>query len=67
MPTDLDIGAVTNEAHILADTSEQAYGAIAYLRTETEEGQIHLSFILACFRVAPKHVHSIPCLELQHN
>lgn len=50
--------------NIFADASEQAYEAVAHQRTKTKEGQIHLSFILARSRVAPKRVHSIPRLEL---
>lgn len=64
VPTDLDLEAATREVHIFADASEQAYGAVAYLRTKMKEGRIHLSFILARSRAAPKHVHSIPRLEL---
>lgn len=59
MLTDLDLEAVTHEVYIFADASEQVYRVVAYLRTETKEGQIHLSFILG---VAPKCVHSIPRL-----
>lgn len=65
MPKGLDLKAVTSEVHIFADASKKAYGAIAYLRTETEEGRIHLSFILARSNVAPKCMHSIPHLELR--
>lgn len=60
MPTNLDLEAANQEVHIFAER----YVAVAYLRTETKDSQIHLAFILACSRVAPKQVHSIPCLEL---
>lgn len=61
MPTNLDLEAANQEVHIFA---EHAYVVVAYLRTETKDSQIHLAFILAHSRVAPKQVHSIPCLEL---
>ena len=64
MPVGTDLEGATHEVHIFADASEQAYRAVAYLRTEDKSSQTHLSLILAHSRVAPKCLHSIPCLEL---
>lgn len=49
---------------MFSDASESSYGALAYLCTEDKLGKIHLSFILARSKVAPKRVLSVPRLEL---
>lgn len=64
VPTNVNLDDVTRELHIFADTSEKAYGAVAYMRTEDADSNVHLSFILARSRVAPKRMHSTPRLEL---
>lgn len=64
IPTNLDLTEATREVHIFADDSEPVYDAVAHLRTQTKDGQIHLAFIFARSRLAPKRVHSIPRLEL---
>ncbi len=52
------------DIHIFCDASEQAYGSVAYLRTEHKEGQVEVAFIAARSRVAPRKQQSIPRLEL---
>nr|XP_061835547.1 uncharacterized protein LOC133618822 [Nerophis lumbriciformis] len=59
-----DESSVTRQVHVFCDASEQAYGSVAYLRTMDCRGQVHLSFLLARSRVAPKRLLSIPRLEL---
>lgn len=51
------------ELHTFCDASEQAYGAVAYLRL-SNENEVITSFVLARSRVAPKKTISIPRLEL---
>ncbi|XP_053724599.1 uncharacterized protein LOC128760897 [Synchiropus splendidus] len=64
MPKDVQLEGATHEVHIFADASEQVYGAVAYLRTQSTSVGTCLSFIMARSRVAPKHIQSIPHLEL---
>ncbi|KAI2648679.1 Gag-Pro-Pol polyprotein [Labeo rohita] len=52
------------DIHIFCDSSECAYGSVAYLRTEDQNGEVEITFIVARSRVAPKKRLSIPCLEL---
>ncbi|KAJ8017149.1 hypothetical protein DPEC_G00014760 [Dallia pectoralis] len=64
VPDELDQSSTSREIHVFSDASEQAYGSVAYLRTETSQGKVYLSFLLARSRVAPKRLHSMPRLEL---
>lgn len=44
--------------------SESAYGSVAYLRTEDQQGEVEITFIVSRSRVSPKKRLSIPHLEL---
>ena len=46
------------------DTSERAYGSVAYLRCQDASGQVSVSFLMARSKVAPKLQLSMPRLEL---
>ena len=52
------------ELHVFSDASEHAIGVVAYLRLTTTNGEIHVTFIGACSRLAPRTATSIPRLEL---
>lgn len=53
------------ELHLFSDASEIGYGAVAYLRHETEGSTAHVSFLMGKSRVAPLKAITIPRLELQ--
>ncbi len=50
--------------HIFCDASERAYGSVAYLHTQDQQNQIHVAFVMARSRVAPRKQISVPRLEL---
>ncbi|KAL2089301.1 hypothetical protein ACEWY4_013989 [Coilia grayii] len=62
--TQMDSEACTRTVHIFCDVSERDYGAVTYLRSEGQHGQVELSFLTARSRVAPKKQQSMPRLEL---
>ncbi|VDI56381.1 Hypothetical predicted protein [Mytilus galloprovincialis] len=43
---------------------KKAVAAVAYIRTTEKDGSTHLGFVLGKAKVAPKHGHTIPRLEL---
>lgn len=54
----------TKQIHIFCDASEQAYGSVAFLRSEDDNGRIQLAFLLARSKIAPRRRLTIPRLEL---
>ncbi|KAI3358998.1 hypothetical protein L3Q82_015385, partial [Scortum barcoo] len=64
VPVSTDSLTSIRDLHIFCDASERAYGSVAYLRTEDAQNQVHVSFVLARSRVAPKKQLSMPQLEL---
>ncbi|XP_058809946.1 uncharacterized protein LOC131675118 [Phymastichus coffea] len=53
------------QLHTFTDASTKAYATVAYLRIETNNGDVQLSLVMAKARVAPKKPMTIPRLELQ--
>lgn len=64
MSPELDKSYSRRELHIFFDASQQAYGSVAYLRTEDAAGKVEVAFLTARSRVAPKWQMSMPRLEL---
>ena len=54
----------SRQLHVFCDAGELAYGAVAYIRTETDSG-VDVSLVMAKSRVTPLKPISIPRLELQ--
>ncbi|GBM80584.1 hypothetical protein AVEN_167891-1 [Araneus ventricosus] len=51
--------------HIFCDSSQVAYGAVAYFRWETTSGEVGVRFVMAKSRLAPLKKLSLPRLELR--
>ncbi|GFU94522.1 uncharacterized protein TNCV_2645081 [Trichonephila clavipes] len=60
----LPSNATTIQLHCFSDASKRAYGTVAYLRIELNDGNIISSFVASKVRVAPLKTLSIPRLEL---
>jgi hypothetical protein len=49
---------------LFCDSSTKAYGAVGYLRSEDEDGNVIISIVLSKVRVAPVKQITLPRLEL---
>ncbi|XP_062603305.1 uncharacterized protein LOC134265079 [Saccostrea cucullata] len=50
--------------HVFSDASEQAIAAVAFLQAIDSDRTIHVGFTYGKSKIAPKHGHTIPRLEL---
>ncbi|KAJ8020558.1 hypothetical protein HOLleu_40182 [Holothuria leucospilota] len=56
--------AARRELHTFGDASNQAIGAVCYLRTVGDNDEIHVRLVLGKAKLAPKAATTIPRLEL---
>ena len=55
------------QLHLFCDGSMIAYGSVAYLRLQTNEGRIHTSLVMSCARMTPVNrnaLKTVPRIEL---
>ena len=57
-------GVIRRELHTFCDASNDATGAVTYLRTVQHDGSIQVSFVFGKAKLAPSHATTIPRLEL---
>ena len=63
--TKSDDKVISRQLHVFTDASNAGYGAVAYIRTVTESGQVDVAFVMAKTHVSPsKKKQTIPRLEL---
>lgn len=56
---------IKTQMHVFCEASLKAFAVVAYLRTEAQNGEIHISLITAKTRVSPVKPLTVPRLELQ--
>lgn len=52
------------EVHTFCDASNDAIGAVSYLRAAQDDGSTQVSFVFGKAKLAPSHATTIPLLEL---
>ncbi|XP_078340696.1 uncharacterized protein LOC144627460 [Crassostrea virginica] len=52
------------QLHVFSDASEKAIATVAFLRAVDQHRKIRVGFVFVKSKVAPKHGHTIPRLEL---
>ena len=57
-------GVKKQELHTFCDASNNAIGAVSYLRTVQHNGSIQVSFVFGKAKLTPSHATTIPRLEL---
>ena len=57
-------GVRRRELHTFCDASNDAIGAVSYLRTVQHDGSIQVSFVFGKAKLAPSHATTIPRFEL---
>ncbi|XP_036217946.2 uncharacterized protein [Bactrocera oleae] len=53
------------QLHVFVDASEDAFAAVAYLRSQTSSGKIDVTFVSSKSKCAPMKTLTVPRLELQ--
>lgn len=60
-----DLGEIAScQLHHFSDASQQAYGAVTYLRITDHDGNVNCSFVMGKSRLAPIKPVTIPRMEL---
>ena len=60
----LPAGVVERELHVFCDASLEAVACVIYMRSITADGVVHVGFVSACCKLAPRSASTVPRLEL---